>query len=112
MAHWAGVSVEGELGVLGSLETGEGEKEDGHGFEGKLDKDMLLTDPAQAAEFVAETKVDALAVAIGTSHGAYKFTRKPDRRRAGHDGDRGDPQAPAEYASGDARLLLGAAGPA
>jgi fructose-bisphosphate aldolase class II len=77
MAHWAGVSVEGELGVLGSLETGEGEKEDGHGFEGKLDKEMLLTDPAQAAEFVAETKVDALAVAIGTSHGAYKFTRKP-----------------------------------
>lgn len=77
MAHWAGVSVEGELGVLGSLETGEGEKEDGHGFEGKLDREMLLTDPAQAAEFVAETKVDALAVAIGTSHGAYKFTRKP-----------------------------------
>ena len=77
MAHWAGVSVEGELGVLGSLETGEGEKEDGHGFEGKLDKEMLLTDPAQAAQFVAETKVDALAVAIGTSHGAYKFTRKP-----------------------------------
>jgi fructose-bisphosphate aldolase class II len=77
MAHWAGVSVEGELGVLGSLETGEGEKEDGHGFEGKLDKEMLLTDPAQSAEFVAETKVDALAVAIGTSHGAYKFTRKP-----------------------------------
>jgi fructose-bisphosphate aldolase class II len=77
MAHWAGVSVEGELGVLGSLETGEGEKEDGHGFEGKLSKEMLLTDPAQAAEFVAATKVDALAVAIGTSHGAYKFTRKP-----------------------------------
>ena len=77
MAHWAGVSVEGELGCLGSLETGEGEKEDGHGFEGKLSKDMLLTDPVQAAEFVAETKVDALAVAIGTSHGAYKFTRKP-----------------------------------
>ncbi len=77
MAHWAGVSVEGELGCLGSLETGEGEKEDGHGFEGKLSKEMLLTDPVQAAEFVAETKVDALAVAIGTSHGAYKFTRKP-----------------------------------
>ncbi|WP_088348712.1 MULTISPECIES: class II fructose-bisphosphate aldolase [Rhodomicrobium] len=77
MAHWAGVSVEGELGCLGSLESGEGEKEDGHGFEGKLSKEMLLTDPQQAAEFVAETKVDALAVAIGTSHGAYKFTRKP-----------------------------------
>ena len=77
MAHLVGVSVEGELGCLGSLETGEGDKEDGHGFEGKLDKEMLVTDPDQAAEFVAETKVDALAVAIGTSHGAYKFTRKP-----------------------------------
>jgi fructose-bisphosphate aldolase class II len=77
MAHWVGVSVEGELGVLGSLETGMGEKEDGHGFEGTLSHDMLLTDPDQAAEFVAATKVDALAVAIGTSHGAYKFTRKP-----------------------------------
>ncbi|MDH5752037.1 MAG: class II fructose-bisphosphate aldolase, partial [Deltaproteobacteria bacterium] len=62
---------------LGSLETGEGEKEDGHGFEGSLDRSMLLTDPDQAAEFVSRTKVDALAVAIGTSHGAYKFTRKP-----------------------------------
>ncbi len=77
MAHRVGVSVEGELGCLGSLETGEGDAEDGHGFEGKLGKDMLLTDPDQAAEFVAKTKVDALAVAIGTSHGAYKFTRKP-----------------------------------
>ena len=77
MAHMIGVSVEGELGCLGSLETGEGDKEDGHGFEGKLDKDMLLTDPDEAADFVAKTKVDALAVAIGTSHGAYKFTRKP-----------------------------------
>ena len=76
-AHLLGVSVEGELGCLGSLETGEGEKEDGHGFEGKLDKDMLVTDPDEAADFVAATKVDALAVAIGTSHGAYKFTRKP-----------------------------------
>ena len=76
-AHALGVSVEGELGCLGSLETGEGEKEDGHGFEGKLDADMLVTDPDQAAEFVKETKVDALAVAIGTSHGAYKFSRKP-----------------------------------
>ncbi len=77
MAHRVGVSVEGELGCLGSLETGEGEAEDGHGFEGALDKDMLLTDPIQAMEFVTETKVDALAVAIGTSHGAYKFTRPP-----------------------------------
>jgi fructose-bisphosphate aldolase, class II len=78
MAHWAGCSVEGELGVLGSLESGEGEKEDGHGFEGKLSHDKLLTDPDQAVDFVAKTKVDALAVAMGTSHGAYKFSRKPD----------------------------------
>jgi fructose-bisphosphate aldolase class II len=77
LAHMVGVSVEGELGCLGSLETGHGEAEDGHGFEGKLDRSMLLTDPEEAARFVAETGVDALAVAIGTSHGAYKFTRKP-----------------------------------
>jgi fructose-bisphosphate aldolase class II len=76
-AHAKGVSVEGELGCLGSLETGEGEKEDGHGFEGKLTRDQLLTDPDEAQRFVDETGVDALAVAIGTSHGAYKFTRKP-----------------------------------
>jgi fructose-bisphosphate aldolase class II len=78
MAHWVGASVEGELGVLGSLETGMGEKEDGHGFEGKLSHDELLTDPDQAVDFVARTGVDALAIAMGTSHGAYKFTRKPD----------------------------------
>jgi len=78
MAHWVGASVEGELGVLGSLETGMGEKEDGHGFEGKLDHDQLLTDPDQAVAFVKATQVDALAIAMGTSHGAYKFTRKPD----------------------------------
>jgi len=78
MAHWVGASVEGELGVLGSLETGMGEKEDGHGFEGKLDHDQLLTDPDQAVEFVKATHVDALAIAMGTSHGAYKFTRQPD----------------------------------
>lgn len=77
-AHAIGVSVEGELGCLGSLETGEGEAEDGHGAEGVLSKEALLTDPEQAAEFVALTGVDALAVAIGTSHGAYKFTREPD----------------------------------
>jgi fructose-bisphosphate aldolase class II len=76
-AHARGISVEGELGVLGSLETGEGEKEDGHGFEGKLERESLLTDPEQARDFVARTRVDALAVAIGTSHGAYKFSRKP-----------------------------------
>lgn len=77
-AHLIGVSVEGELGCLGSLESGQGEAEDGHGFEGELSKDRLLTDPAEAEKFVKETQVDALAVAIGTSHGAYKFSRKPD----------------------------------
>jgi len=77
-AHILGVSTEGELGCLGSLETGEGEKEDGHGFEGKLSEEMLLTDPDQAVDFVKKTQCDALAVAIGTSHGAYKFTREPD----------------------------------
>jgi fructose-bisphosphate aldolase class II len=78
MAHWVGVSVEGELGVLGSLETGMGEKEDGHGAEGVLSHDQLLTDPDQAVDFVRQTGVDALAIAMGTSHGAYKFTRRPD----------------------------------
>jgi fructose-bisphosphate aldolase class II len=77
-AHACGMSVEGEIGVLGSLETGGGEQEDGHGFEGTLSHDQLLTDPEDAARFVRDTKVDALAVAMGTSHGAYKFTRRPD----------------------------------
>ncbi len=77
MAHSGGVSVEGELGCLGSLETGEMGEEDGHGAEGKLSMDQLLTDPEQAADFVAQTGCDALAIAIGTSHGAYKFTRPP-----------------------------------
>lgn len=76
-AHKQGVSVEGELGCLGSLVSGEGEAEDGHGAVGKLSHDQLLTDPDEAERFVAETGVDALAVAIGTSHGAYKFTTKP-----------------------------------
>src|SRR5262247_2891252 len=78
MAHWIGASVEGELGVLGSLEHGGGEQEDGHGVEGKVSHDQLLTDPGQAVDFVRATKVDALAIAMGTSHGAYKFSRKPD----------------------------------
>jgi fructose-bisphosphate aldolase class II len=78
LAHARGVSVEGELGCLGSLEHGHGEQEDGHGAEGTLSRDQLLTDPGEAADFVAKTGVDALAVAIGTSHGAYKFSRKPD----------------------------------
>jgi fructose-bisphosphate aldolase class II len=76
-AHRFGVSVEGELGVLGSLEHGMGEKEDGHGAEGKLTLDQLLTDPDQAVDFVQRTGIDALAVAMGTSHGAYKFSKKP-----------------------------------
>lgn len=78
MAHMVGVSVEGEIGHLGSLESGRGEAEDGHGYDGVLSRDMLLTDPQEASDFVEQTGVDALAVAIGTSHGAYKFTRKPD----------------------------------
>ena len=77
MAHAVGVSVEGELGCLGSLETGTAGKEDGVGAEGQLAREQLLTDPEQAADFVRRTGVDALAVAIGTSHGAYKFTKKP-----------------------------------
>ncbi len=77
MAHAGGVSVEGELGCLGSLETGEMGEEDGHGAEGKLDLDMLLTSVDEAADFVEQTNVDALAIAIGTSHGAYKFTQEP-----------------------------------
>jgi fructose-bisphosphate aldolase class II len=77
MAHACGVSVEGELGCLGSLETGMAGEEDGSGAEGKLDHSQLLTDPEEAARFVKDTKVDALAIAIGTSHGAYKFTRPP-----------------------------------
>jgi len=76
-AHKKGVTVEGELGCLGSLETMRGDKEDGHGAEGTMTREMLLTDPDQAADFVKKTQLDALAIAIGTSHGAYKFTRKP-----------------------------------
>jgi len=78
MAHLVGVSVEGELGCLGNLETGEAGEEDGIGAEGKLDHSQMLTDPEEAAQFVKATGLDALAIAIGTSHGAYKFSRKPD----------------------------------
>ncbi len=77
MAHALGVTVEGELGCLGSLETMKGDKEDGHGTEATMTMEQLLTDPEEAAEFVKRTQLDALAIAIGTSHGAYKFTRKP-----------------------------------
>ncbi|MDP1682763.1 MAG: class II fructose-bisphosphate aldolase [Burkholderiales bacterium] len=77
LAHACGVSVEGELGCLGSLESGMAGEEDGHGAEGKLTHEQMLTDPDEAADFVTKTQVDALAIAIGTSHGAYKFTQKP-----------------------------------
>jgi fructose-bisphosphate aldolase class II len=77
MAHVRGITVEGELGCLGSLETMKGDKEDGHGTDATMTRDQLLTDPEQAADFVKQTQVDALAIAIGTSHGAYKFSRKP-----------------------------------
>jgi fructose-bisphosphate aldolase class II len=77
LAHGRGVTVEGELGCLGSLETMRGDKEDGHGTEATMTREQLLTDPEQAADFVERTQLDALAIAIGTSHGAYKFTRKP-----------------------------------
>ena len=78
VAHARGITVEGEIGVLGSLESGMGEQEDGHGAEGVLLHEQLLTDPDEAEQFVADTEVDALAVAIGTSHGAYKFSHQPD----------------------------------
>ncbi|CAB3780339.1 class II fructose-bisphosphate aldolase [Pararobbsia alpina] len=77
MAHAVGVTVEAELGVLGSLETMKGDKEDGHGADGMMTREQLLTDPEQAADFVRQTQCDALAIAIGTSHGAYKFSKKP-----------------------------------
>jgi fructose-bisphosphate aldolase, class II len=77
MSHALGITVEGELGCLGSLETMKGDKEDGHGTDATMTREMLLTDPEQAADFVKKTQCDALAIAIGTSHGAYKFTRKP-----------------------------------
>ena len=77
MAHARGISVEGELGCLGSLETMRGDKEDGHGTDSTMTHDQLLTDPEQAADFVRQTQLDALAIAIGTSHGAYKFAREP-----------------------------------
>ncbi|HEX2519163.1 MAG TPA: class II fructose-bisphosphate aldolase [Castellaniella sp.] len=77
MSHKVGVTVEGELGCLGSLETMKGDKEDGHGAEGTMTREQLLTDPEQAADFVRQTQLDALAIAVGTSHGAYKFSRRP-----------------------------------
>jgi len=77
ISHAIGITVEAELGCLGSLETMQGDKEDGHGADGHMTREQLLTDPEQAADFVKQTQCDALAIAIGTSHGAYKFTKKP-----------------------------------
>jgi len=110
MAHLGGISVEGEFGVLGSLETGEGEKEDGHGFEGRLSHDQLLTNPDEAVKFVKATKVDALAIAMGTSHGAYKFTPQAGRRHSGDACHRRNPSQNAGPAYGHAWFVLSAAG--
>ena len=112
MAHAIGVTVEGELGCLGSLETMKGDKEDGHGAEGTMTREMLLTDPDQAADFVKKTQLDALAIAIGTSHGAYKFTRKPTGDILAIDRIKEIHARIPEHAPGDARQLVGAAGPA
>ena len=109
MAHACGVSVEGEIGCLGSLETGEAGEEDGIGAAGKLSHDQLLTDPEEAAQFVADTGVDALAIACGTSHGAYKFTR-PHRRYSGDGSHQGDSLAHSQHASRDARLVSRSSG--
>jgi fructose-bisphosphate aldolase class II len=112
MAHNCGVSVEGELGVLGSLESGMGEAEDGHGFEGKLDHSALLTDPDQAVDFVERTQVDALGHRHGHQPRRLQVHAAARRRRAGHGRDRGDPPPAPQHPPGDARLQLGAAGPA
>jgi fructose-bisphosphate aldolase class II len=109
MAHWVGASVEGELGVLGSLETGEAEAEDGSGAEGKLSHDQLLTDPDQALDFVLRTKVDALAIACGTSHGAYKFSRKPDGDILAMNVIEAIHRKIPQHPPGHARLVVGAA---
>ena len=95
----------GRIGLFGSLESGAGEAEDGHGFEGELSRDRLLTDPAEAERFVRATQVDALAVAIGTSHGAYKFSRKPDGDILALEVVREIHRPAAESAFGDARIF-------
>ena len=104
MAHALGVTVEGELGCLGSLETMRGDKEDGHGTEATMTREQLLTDPEQAADFVKKTQLDALAIAIGTSHGAYKFSRKPTGDILAIDRIKEIHRAHPEHPSGDARL--------
>ena len=96
--------------MLGSLEHGGGEQEDGHGVEGKVSHDQLLTDPDQAVDFVRATKVDALAIAMGTSHGALQILTQAGRRYPRHQVVEEDRSSAAEHASGDARIVLGAAG--
>jgi len=112
MAHALGVTVEGELGCLGSLETMKGDKEDGHGTDATMTREQLLTDPEQAADFVKRTQLDALAIAIGTSHGAYKFTRKPTGDILAIEPHQGDQPPHPQHPPGDARLSQRAAGPA
>jgi len=110
MAHACGVSVEGELGCLGSLETGEAGEEDGSGASGILTHEQMLTDPEEAAEFVKSTQVDALAIACGTSHGAYKFTRPPHGRYSSDRSHHRDQQAHSQYSPGHARIVFCTAG--
>ena len=108
LAHSCGVSVEGELGCLGSLETGMAGDEDGSGAEGVLSHDQLLTDPDEAADFVRDTCVDALAIAIGTSHGAYKFTLAPPTGDIScYRPHKGDQQTYTGYTLGNAWLFFG-----
>ena len=110
-AHARGVSVEGELGVPRPARDRHRREGGRPWLEGKLGRDQLLTDPDQAVDFVTRTQVDALAIAIGTSHGAYKFYPEAHRRGALDGRGRGDPQAAARPPSGDARLVVGPAGP-
>ena len=104
MAHALGVTVEGELGCLGSLETMRGDKEDGHGAEGTMTREMLLTDPDQAADFVKPTQLDALAIAIGTVARRVQVLAQAHRRHPRDRPHQGDPRAHPEHAPGDARL--------
>jgi hypothetical protein len=112
MAHLGGISVEGEIGVLGSLESGMGEPKTATAPRAKLSHDQLLTNPEQAVKFVKDTQVDALAMAMGTSAWRLQVHPQAGRRHSRHERDRGNPPQAAEHPSGDARLVLGAAGSA
>ena len=112
MAHWVGASVEGELGVLGSLESGQGEAEDGHGAEGALSHDQLLTDPDQAVDFVAAHQGRCAGDRLRHLARRLQVHAQARRRHPGDARDRGDPPQAAEHASGHARLVVGAAGTA